>query len=798
MNDNNDSDMDIDVDVDIDDLHRGVDSVNEWSERSERSESDDDDTHDDTNDEQNIMQQRDNSKRKRDGEGEGEGEGEQQQQPNRQQRGSRGHVSARDDDDDDDVDVTRDNEDIAETADDNALDPMAAAQLLRQRWLRSGRNISQLFKDEFDTNIDDISKLIDITGVRLRFQQCMEELFEVESELARCDDKSATATYMQVGKANAIDGDLQSDFDTIRQKLFFLLNIAENSTGIHAIEAGANCASLGRNNRDLIRTFRSNRGTLTLNTRADRFFLELAHQRNMRKIKVEGVKETYMLYTPRVIDGYKTVTFDQSGTILEWMNEQCSDHAYPDIFAIMNAKATTIPTVQRFLENTPDPRLPPYVVTEAAHGFVNAYVLVKTGEVHFYEDAPTGIEKVVAAHHHEYSLQREWFAPTTARNPRCTRQVTFPGDNSRFWLFTQTHLDGTQHDVLYPLPASAKGSFAKPPPLDIDMPAMQQVLHFQDFTPEMQVWLYAMLGRLMLYAGSRDQFSVILLLSGVTQSGKSTILDAAIAALFPNKERISVLSSNKEGTFGLQASYDKDCLVCDEMEQRPNWNQGEIKSMATGGYMAIARKNRDAVSTRWKPPVVLSSNYLVPQWGGNDVYALVRRFAPFVFPHTVANPDEAIKQQLHVEMPRLFATCMLSYHWIINNVGQTAFNKIGPAPCLRRLKDMLADLHPLVAFLEQSDSLVFAPAGCNEETRRSVYMPFTDFKNLFDEWVKIRRIKNDSQWKSEFYSAPLAGANCTVGESLQVKDYPRADGEDGAIINKKSQLYLYGVDRRRL
>lgn len=47
------------------------------------------------------------------------------------------------------------------------------------------------------------------------------------------------------------------------------------------------------------------------------------------------------------------------------------------------------------------------------------------------------------------------------------------------------------------------------------------------------------------------------------------------------------MSSNKEETFGLQTCYNKDAMFCDEMEKKPKWNLGELKSIATGGWMFV-------------------------------------------------------------------------------------------------------------------------------------------------------------------------------------------------------------------
>lgn len=673
-------------------------------------------------------------------------------------------------------------------------DPMAQATMLRSRWLYSGRNHTQLFAEFFDTNLENALLPINITHVRAMFQKFLDELFECESALARDDylaENDHIGVWRQLGRANAIDGDIQEDFDTIRQLLHALLIMGEQAYVFHAISQGSKCSSLGRSNKDIIRSFRSRRGTLPFLGKAISFFMDLAYGRNFRKLKREGsARDDYILYEPRIIDGFKTVSFNEFGTIKDWMFSCVQQDLFPDVFAIMLSKASTMASVQKYLEDTTDSRLPPYVVSEGVHGFENGYFLAKTNQAFFYEDSPADSCKYVSAHHHDNcKLLREWFEPPKPPPaPRRYTDLQSNPDGSKYWTFQQTHHDGSEQTIRLNVPANC--DVENPPPLWIDMPAMQQILHFQEFTGEMMLWLYALMGRMLLAVGTLDDFAVIVLFSGATQSGKSTLLEAFLDALFPNKSRIAVLGSNTEVVFGLQTSYNKDCLVCDEMEKKPSWSPGDIKSMATGGYMSIARKHRDQVFMRWRAPTLLSSNYKVPQWVG-DVFALVRRFAPFPFPHTVANPDHDLKTALVQEACARFVVCIQCYHWVLANVGRSAFNKIGPLECQERIKEMLVELHPLVAFLECGDMFVHALVGCSEEERRATYMPMAVFKEMFDQYVKTHHVKNDAAWNAEFYTAPLARKACTVGPRRERLTYPRVGGQT------VHDVFIYGLDVAR-
>lgn len=168
--------------------------------------------------------------------------------------------------------------------------------------------------------------------------------------------------------------------------------------------------------------------------------------------------------------------------------------------------------------------------------------------------------------------------------------------------------------------------------------------------------------------------------------------------------------------------------------------------------MAINVKHGDPIYKRWSSPVLISSNFKAPEWGGlaNDVYAIVRRFGPFPFVNTIAVPDESLASTLkNEERGQLFVTSLLDYHYIIRHIGTSAFNRIAPPECRRQINEMLAELHPLVAFL-MSGEVEFPPEDADEEERRSYYISLEDLSDKMTAWLKKMQIKNDNQWKPEF------------------------------------------------
>lgn len=86
--------------------------------------------------------------------------------------------------------------------------------------------------------------------------------------------------------------------------------------------------------------------------------------------------------------------------------------------------------------------------------------------------------------------------------------------------------------------------------------------------------LLALIGRLLFNVNQKDKFGVILMLSGKTRSGKSTLLELIKLALFPNQSRVGVLGAMFEKEFGLAKIITADVGIMDECEKKVSIPQG--------------------------------------------------------------------------------------------------------------------------------------------------------------------------------------------------------------------------------
>lgn len=477
--------------------------------------------------------------------------------------------------DDEDAAVVMDEHEHAEALAGANLDMQY--DLLMRTFVDNGGNMVALLKQQFDFDMtlshshaiegrdsgrrgyatqDEIIELI---------EKRMVSTFDLEAAMHRrtLDMDKAVQVFQNTCKVH--DGAMAANFCLIRNIINSCTEMVKYAFNGRKILGGV---AVDATLEHELRSYRIDRHKRTMNLRAVDFYLEQAFSRNLRKLVCD--KAETQLYAPIVIDGHTTVSFRCIGTLKAWVGHYVRSDLYPDLFDAFVTKAAMLPQVTAFIEGTNDSRFPFYVVSEHIHGFANGYVDVLTSRAFFYKDSPPDMLSLVAKHHHkDVVLDRKWFSV----GERCRTGCVVDAD-ARQWVYTKQHFDGTTQQLRYDMPPWRKdGRVVPPPPLHVDMPAMQQILDFQGYTAAMQLFLYAMIGRTLLAVGTRDQFSTILLMSGETQSGKSTVLDHVKDSLFPNTERIAILSSNKEEKFGLQTAYNK--VRCSRMLSRRQMAAGK-------------------------------------------------------------------------------------------------------------------------------------------------------------------------------------------------------------------------------
>ena len=161
----------------------------------------------------------------------------------------------------------------------------------------------------------------------------------------------------------------------------------------------------------------------------------------------------------------------------------------------------------------------------------------------------------------------------------------------------------------------------------------------------------ALLGRSFYPINHLEDWGVVLVNYGVSNTGKSTTIEMINKSLNQLKTKTIGSQGNDKSRFALDGKNNNELLIINEAENLPQAIGAELfKSMCRGEKVEIEGKCKDCISEDWTTPMLLASNTEIPYKdksggvGNRIVY----------FKHSViVNPDPKIKIELHSLIPKL-------------------------------------------------------------------------------------------------------------------------------------------------
>jgi hypothetical protein len=674
----------------------------------------------------------------------------------------------------------------------DASDPDVLYDRLRQRWIGGGVSQAELLKQEFDVDLniedtDDASaRMPTISSMRERFERHMLEVGDCEMDLIK---KEASLRYRNVNLSalvrdspdkfmslfsNPSDAtkERQAVFNTMRLKLDMLFRIATASATSQSIDCGMLASALNYDLFDFLRNsqYDVHRERLKPNIQAFEFFLNIAKEMGLKKVKVS--RDQIDIYEPVNWRSRRTVAFQRKFTLNEWLNTVGRGDRNIGMHQTLRGTVGLMQQVESYLEVCQDSRLPWFVPEKSIHGFDNGFIDVDTFTFHAYALNPESVSQRVAAHVHTgYSIDEAWFDESLWR--RTTRfYYDASGRRPLGWLFKRGDIE-----LRYPIMARYANKpieeWPPPPPMHIEMPSFYKILDFQEMTAETQFILLAFIGRLLYNVNQKDKFGVILMLSGATHTGKSTILEIAKNSLFPNKERVGVLGAMFEKEFGLAKIIGADVALMDECEKKIAIPQGTLKSMATGGLVPVPVKYGDPIFTHFLLHLIFSSNEKLPNFGtSTDIFAMARRFLGIPFIKTVTTPDNDLEHNASLDRSRFFVTSMLCYKWMITYLGRSAVKNFAPKQLLDYQEDMIVAVHPLIKYLRRWNAVELwqRPSPWNgssvelEALRRNYTIGVDELRSDFNDWLKATKLRVEST-DDDFLRPALESCDCVIDGS---------------------------------
>ena len=180
---------------------------------------------------------------------------------------------------------------------------------------------------------------------------------------------------------------------------------------------------------------------------------------------------------------------------------------------------------------------------------------------------------------------------------------------------------------------------------------LNTIYNDQDFTKDTINIHLGLLGRSFYPINHLEDWGVVVVNYGVSNTGKSTTIEMVNKSLNQLKTKTIGSQSNEKSRFALDGKNNNELLIINEAENLPNAIGADLfKSMCRGEKVEIEGKGKDCISENWTTPMLLASNTEIPYKdksggiGNRIVY----------FKHSVIiNPDPKIKIELHSLIPRL-------------------------------------------------------------------------------------------------------------------------------------------------
>ena len=267
-----------------------------------------------------------------------------------------------------------------------------------------------------------------------------------------------------------------------------------------------------------------------------------------------------------------------------------------------------------------------------------------------------------------------------------------------------------------------------------ETPLMDKILDYQ-FTPDVRDFVYACLGRMFEI---RDNYGFMLYLLGEAGCGKSLVIDVLCACF----NKIGCINESYEIKYGIASLYDKDIIVCDDLPKNISqvFPQQTFQSCVTGGLVASAVKNKDAMEVQWKVPMLWAGNWF-PDY--LDKGQISRRLLTANFEKIVNNPDPSLKKRIiETELPALMYKCLLFYKKMIEH-GYVEVWKFCPEYFVEQKEELRLERNPFFKFLLE-----------NSEYKEGNVVSMDKLRDNFSNWLgkKVHKLDNGTikQVNSDF------------------------------------------------
>lgn len=286
-------------------------------------------------------------------------------------------------------------------------------------------------------------------------------------------------------------------------------------------------------------------------------------------------------------------------------------------------------------------------------------------------------------------------------------------------------------------------NFDKLPSLEnwrnIETPHLQQILNYQKFPPEVQDWMYILLGRLLHDVGKYDDWQIMPFLKGKAGTGKSTIV-TKICKLFFQPEDVGIIANNCQTTFALSAFANKLLFLAPEVKGDWKLEQAEFQQICSGEDVSLNIKQKTAKAIEWKCAGIIAGNQ--PPLYKDNQGSIGRRLAIFEFNETVRKEDgdPQLHKKLKKEISKLIIKCNRAYLCELNKNQKSDIWKILPTYFSNTRVAMAEETNTILGFIKSNNFIL----------GDDLYMAKDRFLEKYKEYCKATNIKMASFTKNNY------------------------------------------------
>jgi GTPase SAR1 family protein len=304
-------------------------------------------------------------------------------------------------------------------------------------------------------------------------------------------------------------------------------------------------------------------------------------------------------------------------------------------------------------------------------------------------------------------------------------------------------------------------------------PNFKKILDYQEFSPEVQLWICIFMGKCGYDIGEMENWQIIMYALGAGNAGKSTLLTKILQKWY-DEDDVGIIPNNIEKQYGLKPHINKFLVLAPEMQGDCKLEQTDWQLMCEGGKNSFAEKYKNAESEYWKVPMVMAGNALIKykNMGGQ----VSRRTAVVNFAKKVIDVDQNLDKKLEKEIPMIMKMCITGYLWAVNRYGDKGIWKILPEYFHENKNEMDQTTNVLEHFLK-SDKIVFD---------KEKYIPEKVFKQAFNEHCRENNLGKE-QWSFDFYSTTFSNNSIVIKKNAKRKYPPK-------IGDYMTGTYFIGID----